>query len=137
MKKTQIQKLSSGNYRKVEIIGALISEPKILLLDEITNGLDIISANKLIEKLKEINKEHNISILFASHIFSHVEKLCKRVIILYNGRILADDTLENLIKIANLKEYITLKTKEKIPKDLFDKLSERFEIIKIDKKHIK
>ncbi len=79
-----------------------------------------------------MNKEHKVSILFASHIFPHVEKLCERIIILYNGKILADDKLENLIRKAKLKEYITIKTKEPLPKELFDKLKEKFEIVQTD-----
>jgi ABC-2 type transport system ATP-binding protein len=129
---TQIQKLSMGNYRKVQIIGSLISDPKLLILDEITNGLDLITVNKLIETLKKVNEERSVSILFASHIFSHVEKLCPRVIILYNGRILADDSIENLKKKARLKEYITVETKEPLPQNLFNKISESFEIIHVE-----
>ena len=130
-KNTEIQKLSSGNYQKVRIIGALISEPKLLLLDEITNGLDLMAANKLIELLKKVNKEYNVSILFASHIFSHVEKLCERVIIIHRGKVLADNKIENLIKEAKLKEYITIKTNSGFPKDFLELLKKDFEVINI------
>ncbi len=136
-KNTQIQKLSTGNYQKVRIIGALLSKPKLLLLDEITNGLDIIAANKLLDLLRKLNKEENISIIFASHIFSHVEKLCKRVLIIYKGKLLADDTIENLVRKAKLKEYLTIKTKEPLPNELVEKISKQFELVKVDEKTYK
>ena len=92
-----------------------MSKPKILILDEITNGLDLQSANNLINLLKKLNKEEKITILFASHIFDHIRKLCNKILILYKGKVLAYDTIENLRKEANLMEYISIKTKSPIP----------------------
>lgn len=131
-KDTEIQKLSTGNQQRVRIIGGILSRPKLLILDEITNGLDLESVNKLIDMLKKLNRDYNIAILFASHIFPHVERLCKRVIILYYGKLLADGPLDELIKQAQLKEYITLQTIEKLPDHIFETLRKKFDIIKIN-----
>lgn len=129
-KDTQLQKLSTGNLQKIRIIGALISEPKLLLLDEITNGLDLITVANLLEILKSINKKYEVSIMFASHIFTHIEKLCRRVIILYNGKILADDNITTLKKKAQLKEYITIRTKDPLPELLLNKIKDNFTIVR-------
>ncbi len=131
-KDVQYQKLSTGNQVKLEIIGAMLSDPKILLLDEITNGLDVITVEKVLSLLKSLSKDFGVSILFASHIFDHVEKLCNRVIILYNGRILADDDVSTLKKVAGVKEYLTIKTREEIPENFLSTMKEKFEIVQTE-----
>ncbi len=109
----QIQKLSSGNRRKAQIVGALLLKPRILLLDETTNGLDVNSVIELIEQLKEINRKFKTTIIFASHIMDHVEMLCERVIIL-KRKILADGNMKELKEKADIKEHIRLKFSQEV-----------------------
>lgn len=89
-----IGNLSKGYCQRVGIAQALIGNPEALILDEPTVGLDpkqIIEIRKLIE---ELGKEHTV--ILSTHILTEVQTICDRIIILNNGRIIADDTEENL-----------------------------------------
>ncbi|WP_421622529.1 ABC transporter ATP-binding protein [Borrelia sp. MN22-0132] len=96
-----ISALSKGFKQRVGIAGAIINNPKLVILDEPTNGLDPNQIIEFKEFLKELTKTSTI--LFSSHILSEVESICKRIIIINNGEIIADDTKENIIK-NRLKE---------------------------------
>lgn len=86
--------LSKGYKQRTGLAAALIHDPEVLILDEPTSGLD---PNQVLE-IRDIIREQGQTktILFSSHILSEVEAVCKRVIIINKGTIVADDTLENL-----------------------------------------
>ena len=89
-----IKNLSKGYKQRVSIVGALIGNPEVLVLDEPNVGLDpkqIIEVRNLIRSLKE---EHTI--LLSSHILAEVNEICDKIIIIDNGKIIAVDTSENL-----------------------------------------
>jgi ABC-2 type transport system ATP-binding protein len=90
----KIEDLSFGNLKKLGIILALMHEPKILILDEATSGLDPIMQNVFFELLKE-EKEKGTTIFYSTHILSEVSKICDRVGIIKEGK---------LIKIEDVKE---------------------------------
>lgn len=92
-----IDDLSFGNKKKVGIVQGLAHEPKLVILDEPTSGLDPLIQQKFFDLLKEENKK-GTTILFSSHILSEVQKLCNRVAIIKEGRII------KLEKISTLKE---------------------------------
>jgi ABC-2 type transport system ATP-binding protein len=92
-----IEDLSFGNKKKVAIVQALLHSPKILILDEPTSGLDPLMQNEFFEILKEENKS-GTTIFFSSHILSEVEKICDKVAIIKEGRILKVESIENLRK---------------------------------------
>lgn len=92
----QIETLSKGMRQKVLLIGALLHDPPVILLDEPLNGLDVNAAlvfRRLLERLLERGK----TLLFCSHILEVVEKLCSRVIVIDRGRVVADDTTASLL----------------------------------------
>ncbi|MDI3311403.1 MAG: ABC transporter ATP-binding protein [Thermoanaerobacterium sp.] len=93
----RIDDLSYGNRKKVGIVQGLLHEPKLLILDEPTSGLDPLMQQRFFNLLKDENKK-GVTILFSSHILSEVQKLCDRVAIIKEGRII------NLEKISALRE---------------------------------
>jgi ABC-2 type transport system ATP-binding protein len=92
----QIETLSKGMRQKVLLIGALIHDPPVILLDEPLNGLDVNAAltfRRLLERLLQRGK----TLLFCSHILEVIERLCSRVIVIDRGRIVADDLTAKLL----------------------------------------
>ena len=82
----------------MELIGALIHNPKVLFLDEPTIGLDVVVQKNLREFIAEYNKKYEATILLTSHYMKDVEALCKRVIMINHGKILFDGELSKLIE---------------------------------------
>lgn len=93
----KIDDLSFGNKKKVGIVQGLLHEPKLIILDEPTSGLDPLMQQKFFDLLLEENKK-GATILFSSHILSEVQRLCSRVAIIKEGRII------KLEKISTLTE---------------------------------
>ncbi|MDF2788909.1 MAG: transporter [Neobacillus sp.] len=93
----KIDDLSLGNKKKVGIVQGLLHEPKLIILDEPTSGLDPLMQQKFFELLEEENSK-GATILFSSHILTEVQRLCNRVAIIKEGKIV---TVE---KISTLKE---------------------------------
>ena len=89
-----IRNLSRGYKHRVSLAGALVSNPKILILDEPTVGLDPKQITQIREVIRNLGKNHTI--ILSSHILSEVSKLCKKVIILNQGKLITIDTPENL-----------------------------------------
>lgn len=91
----KIEDLSFGNKKKVGIVQGLLHEPKLILLDEPTSGLDPLMQKKFFDLLEEENKK-GATVLFSSHILGEVQKLCHRVAIIKDGRVIRLDNIENL-----------------------------------------
>ena len=89
--------LSMGNRKKVSIIQSLLHNPKLLILDEPTTGLDPLMQSVFFELLRSENKK-GMTIFFSSHILSEVQILCKRVAIIKEGKIIQMEDIENLRK---------------------------------------
>ncbi len=108
----KIDDLSLGNKKKVGIVQGLLHEPKLIILDEPTSGLDPLMQQKFFELLEQENKK-GATILFSSHILSEVQRLCNRVAIIKEGKIV---TVE---KISTLQEnnYKKFKVETKAPLD--------------------
>src|SRR3989338_3988051 len=90
---TPVKKLSLGQRMKAELVAALIHEPKILLLDEPTIGLDVVAQNTMHEFIKDYNREGS-TIILTSHYMQDVERLGKRVIIVNRGKIIFSGKLQ-------------------------------------------
>ena len=111
---TPVRNLSLGQRIRSEIVASLIHEPKILFLDEPTIGLDPVVKENIRKLIKKMNKEYNTTIFLTSHDVLDIEKLCKRVIIVNNGKIVMDDTMNNLKYHYLNKKIVEVKSKEKI-----------------------
>jgi ABC-2 type transport system ATP-binding protein len=90
-------KLSAGQKTRVSLAKALLNRPEVLLLDEPTASLDPDTADWVRAHLERYRREHNATILLASHNMTEVERLCSRVIIMKKGRIEDDDTPHRLL----------------------------------------
>ncbi len=98
-----IDELSKGYRQRVGIAHALMGDPDILVLDEPTSGLDPNQIVETREIIKRIGKEKTI--IFSTHILSEAEATCDRVIIMDEGVIKADDTIENLKKVSDETDF--------------------------------
>ena len=107
-----IRNLSRGQKQRVSIAGTLIGEPKVLILDEPTVGLDPKQITEIRSLIKDMGKNHTI--ILSSHILSEVSQICDRVIIINKGKIVAQDTPENLEKrtMNNNIIYVTVEDPE-------------------------
>lgn len=95
---TPVRKLSLGERMKCELVAALLHNPKVIYLDEPTIGLDVVSQQKMWEFIKHYNESRKTTIMLTSHYMKDVEKLCKRVIVINDGKIIYDGALAEIIK---------------------------------------
>ena len=89
---------SLGMKQRLGLANALIKKPKLLILDEPTNGLDPHGIKNLREILKQISNERHMSILISSHILAEVENICDRIVIIDKGKIIEDGSFEKLME---------------------------------------
>ena len=94
MQNKLIKNLSRGQKQRVSLAGTIVFDPKILILDEPTVGLDPKQITEIRSLIKELGKKHTV--ILSSHILSEVSQICDRVIIINKGKIVAIDTPENL-----------------------------------------
>lgn len=112
----RIGDLSLGNKKKVGIVSALLPSPKLLIIDEPTSGLDPLIRQTFYDLLKEEN-ERGTTIFLSSHVLSEVQKLCDRVAILREGKLVGVQSMKTLRE--NGYKKISLTAKSAIPADFF------------------
>jgi ABC-2 type transport system ATP-binding protein len=99
-----VRELSLGERMKMELIAALLHQPKILFLDEPTIGLDVVSQKKVREFLRDHNASRRTTILLTSHYMADIQELCRRVIIIDHGTIFFDGQLNEVLdRFADFK----------------------------------
>ena len=120
--------LSRGYKQRVSMAGALVSNPKVIILDEPTVGLDPKQVTEIRTLIKNLGKEHTV--ILSSHILSEVSQICNRVIIINKGKIIAIDTPENLEKkvVRDNIVYVTVEDPENKMDSVKDKLENVQEI---------
>ena len=128
VEKKLTRNLSRGYKQRVSIAGALVGEPKILILDEPTVGLDPKQITEIRALIKELGKTHTV--ILSSHILSEVSQICNKVIIINKGKIVAIDTPENLEKKveSNNTTYVTVEDTENKMETIKEKIPEIKEI---------
>jgi linearmycin/streptolysin S transport system ATP-binding protein len=94
-----VDKFSGGMKRRVNIAAGLVHQPRLLFLDEPTVGVDPQSRNHIFESVQRLNRERGMSVVYTSHYMEEVETLCHRAAIIDEGRIIALDTIKNLIAL--------------------------------------
>lgn len=113
----KVEDLSLGNSKKLGIILAFMHEPKLLILDEPTSGLDPIVQQEFYKLLKE-EKEKGTTIFYSTHILSEISKICDRVGIIKNGRLLKVEPIKEMIDKSLSYVTITSKDSKKIVEEL-------------------
>ncbi|MCK9905981.1 ATP-binding cassette domain-containing protein, partial [Frankia sp. Cpl3] len=91
-----VRKLSLGQRMRCEVAAALIHKPRLLFLDEPTVGLDVLVKQKIREFLRNLNETEKMTILLTTHDVSDIEALCKRVLVMDQGKLIFDGQLSNL-----------------------------------------
>lgn len=124
--------LSRGYKQRVSMAGALVGEPKILILDEPTVGLDPKQITEIRNLIKELGKDHTI--ILSSHILSEVSQICNKVIIINQGKVIAIDTPQNLENKVSSNNciYITVEDLENKIDSMKEKIKEmkKIELVK-------
>ncbi len=110
----KIEDLSFGNKKKVAIVAALAIHPKILILDEPTSGLDPLMQN-IFFQLLELEKQKGTTIFFSSHNLSEVQRICDRVGIIKEGRLIKVETVEDIVKTR--AKRVRIRTHHKLDKN--------------------
>ena len=118
-----VANLSLGNRQKVSIIAAMLHNPSVLILDEAFNGLDVASA-KVFRDLIFQFREDGREVILSTHIMPIAERVCDRILIIQNGRIIAQGTPDELKKDEDLEDVFLKLTKiERDIKPLLEVLS--------------
>lgn len=122
-----ISKLSKGYKQRVGIAQALLGNPKVIILDEPTVGLDPLQIIEIRDLIKQLGEKHTV--ILSSHILSEVQAICEKILIINKGRLVAFDTTENLEKMLLTSTELSFQTEaskaetEEILKD-FQEISE-------------
>lgn len=103
----KVHTFSGGMKRRLNLAGALLHDPQILLLDEPTVGVDPQSRNAIFENLEAL-KRRGKTLLYTTHYMEEAERLCDRVIIIDHGKVIADDTLSGLHKLLPVTNVLAI-----------------------------
>jgi ABC-2 type transport system ATP-binding protein len=120
----QVRRLSLGERMKMELIAALIHKPRLIFLDEPTIGLDILSQKKIRAFLKYYNQEKHATVVLTSHYMQDVEDLCKRAIIINQGRIVYDGDLSGVNELFAQSKIIKLQLSSAVSKSVLATLGQ-------------
>lgn len=124
--------LSGGQKRRVAIAGVVAMEPKVLILDEPTAGLDPKGRDEILGQIKKLHKEYNMTIILVSHSMEDVAKIADRVIVMNSGKVILDGSpakvfqqIETLEEVGLAVPQVTYLIRElinkgfKLPNDIF------------------
>jgi ABC-2 type transport system ATP-binding protein len=109
--KSPVENLSGGMQRRLNIAVAMIHQPKLLILDEPTTGLDIEARYDIWQLIQNLQQQ-GITILLTTHLLDEAQRLCQKIGILKSGKLLAEGSLDELQQLIPAKEVLTIKTSE-------------------------
>lgn len=110
-KDKKVSNYSMGMKQRLAVARAFLTKPKIAILDEPTNGLDPEGVKDMRDLIKELAKDNNTTFIYCSHILNEVQNLCNRVAMINRGKIVVEDSMDNLLN-SNKEEYVII-TEEK------------------------
>jgi ABC-2 type transport system ATP-binding protein len=108
---TQLRRLSLGERMKMEIIGALLHNPKVLFLDEPTIGLDIVAQSTIRNFLEQYVKDHKPAIILTSHYMDDITHLADQLLLISRGQIVYDGNVDHFIQTTDLKKKLVYRLK--------------------------
>ena len=123
----QVRRLSLGERMKMEIIASLLHRPSLVLLDEPTLGLDVISQSKIREFVRYYNNKYNATFIITSHYTKDIQEMCQRVLVLNNGSQIYDGLFNDLIKAINPERRLVFEFSEGTDLKYIDSLDRKFE----------
>ena len=110
-----IRTMSLGQKMRVEIAAALLHSPGVIFLDEPTIGLDVVGKYDLHKMINKINKEKQVTVLLVTHDVIDIEQLCKKVIVIDEGKLIWDGTISELKKVRGNTRRINITFTDEIP----------------------
>jgi ABC-2 type transport system ATP-binding protein len=109
---TPVEKLSGGMQRRLSLAVAIVHRPKLLILDEPTTGLDIEIRREVWELIRRLSRQEGMTILLTTHLLDEAERLCDRIGIIKQGRLLKEGTLTELKTLIPAREIMTVETND-------------------------
>lgn len=120
-----VRELSLGERMKFELIASLLHQPRVLLLDEPTIGLDVVAQKNIREFIKDYNRRTKTTILLTSHYMNDIQALCERVVVINQGKKMFDGKLDAVIEKFSQSKIITVTFKDGgVTKDQLSKLGQ-------------
>ena len=123
---TQVRRLSLGERMKMEIIASLLHKPKIIMLDEPSLGLDVMSQAKIREFVKYYNEQYNATFIITSHYMNDIDTMCKRVFVMNKGKGLYDGDFSQLIKKINPTKKLVYNFDKKLSDESINQLEKKY-----------
>jgi ABC-2 type transport system ATP-binding protein len=119
-----VRKLSLGERMKCELLAALLHQPKILMLDEPTLGLDVNAQDAMRRFLREYNREFGATVLLTSHYMADIVALCPRVLLIHEGRLIYDGSLSGLVERFAPYRQVRLDLAEPLERAVLERFGE-------------
>jgi ABC-2 type transport system ATP-binding protein len=119
-----VRKLSLGERMKCELLAALLHQPKILMLDEPTLGLDVNAQDAMRRFLREYNREFGATVLLTSHYMADIVALCPRVLLIHEGRLIYDGSLSGLVERFAPYRQVRLDLAEPLDRAVLERFGE-------------
>lgn len=135
----QIRRLSLGERMKMELIAALLHQPKVVFLDEPTIGLDITAQKAVRDFLSEYRKKHKPAMILTSHYMEDIKKLCERIIIMKNGEFVYDGPLQRVLDKYSQHKILNVQLNPDSLKDIRDDnyMMKNSELLQREEAHVK
>lgn len=111
--KQPVRQLSLGQRMKADIVASLLHNPKLLFLDEPTIGLDVIAKENIRKTILEVNRTYNTTVILTTHDLSDIQELCDRILLIDQGKIIYDGTLEHIKEKYGSKKILSFVMRHK------------------------
>ncbi|WP_096273633.1 ABC transporter ATP-binding protein [Paucisalibacillus globulus] len=129
-RKDVVKKFSGGMQRRLNIGVAMLHDPEVLIMDEPTVGIDPQSRNYILETVKRLNEDRNMTVLYTSHYMEEVEFLCDRIYIMDKGNLIASGTKDEIKQILSSEKTISI-TMERLNDEFVEVLKQNPQVNRV------